>query len=177
MVGTASSKDQLFIKSIFKTFSGSGSGKRKTAFTQALLHGLNEGDFEGFSPGAAGGIVNSAWEFALKRKPGKHKLRVYNPDDDRGPPGDITIIEVLNEDMPFLVDSVLGEIQERGLRVLLVLHPVLHVTRDSKQNIKTLTGVSAKAAESAIRESFIHVHVTRIAVDSERADLKKELAG
>jgi glutamate dehydrogenase len=177
MTGTARSKEQPFIKSVFKTISGAGAGKRRTAFAQALLNGSQDVDFDGYSPGAAGGLVLSAWEFALKRKPGKHKLRVYNPDDDRSPLSDITIIEVLNEDMPFLVDSVLGEIQERGLRVLNVFHPVLHVTRDSKQNIKTLAGVSAKAAESAIRESFIHVHVARITVDSERADLKKTLAG
>ena len=177
MAGTTGSKEQPFIKTVFKTLTGTGAGKRRTAFAQALLHGVHDDDFKEFAPDAVGGVILSAWDFALKRKPGKHKLRVFNPENDRGPLSDITIIEVLNEDMPFLVDSVMGEIQERGLRVRLVLHPVLHVTRDSKNEIKTLTGVSAKAAESAIRESYIHVHVTRIADESERADIKKTLAG
>ena len=177
MAGSTGTKERPFIKSVFKTLTGAGAGKRRTAFAQALLQGSHEGDFEGYSPGDVGRFTLSAWEFALKRTIGKHKLHVYNPKTDRGPLSDVTIIEVLNEDMPFLVDSVLGEIQERGLRVQLVLHPVLHVTRDSKQNIKTLAGVSAKAAESAIRESFIHVQVTRITDDSERADLKKTLSG
>ena len=39
-------------------------------------------------------------------------------------------IEILNDDMPFLVDSVLGELQARGLAVRLLLHPIFKTQRD-----------------------------------------------
>ena len=42
----------------------------------------------------------------------------------------MTVIEIVNDDMPFLVDSVMGELAERRLEVRLVAHPVLGVARD-----------------------------------------------
>ena len=36
----------------------------------------------------------------------------------------VSVIEIVNDDMPFLVDSVMGEIAERRLNVQLVVHPV-----------------------------------------------------
>jgi glutamate dehydrogenase len=154
---------------------GPGGSKNRTAFAQGVLNGSQDSDFEGFSPGAVGELVRTAWAFAAKRKPGSHNLRIYNPENENGPLSDVTIIELLNEDMPFLVDSVMGEIQERGLRVQLVLHPVLKIVRDSKHKLKSVTGRGSRALEKAIKESYIHVQVARIADDAERADLKKTL--
>jgi glutamate dehydrogenase len=37
----------------------------------------------------------------------------------------VSVIEIVNDDMPFLVDSVMGELTERGLDVRLVAHPIL----------------------------------------------------
>ena len=37
----------------------------------------------------------------------------------------VTVIEIANDDMPFLVDSVMGELAEHRLAVRLVAHPVL----------------------------------------------------
>ena len=42
----------------------------------------------------------------------------------------VSVIEIVNDDMPFLVDSVMGEIAERRLDVRLVAHPVFGVRRD-----------------------------------------------
>ena len=41
-----------------------------------------------------------------------------------------TVVEIVNDDMPFLVSSISAEIQRRGLDLHLVLHPVLGVRRD-----------------------------------------------
>ena len=42
------------------------------------------------------------------------------------------MIEVINDNMPFLVDSVMGELQDRGLTIHLVLHPIVNVPRDGE---------------------------------------------
>ena len=42
----------------------------------------------------------------------------------------VSIIEIVNDDMPFLLDSVLGELTEQGLDVRLVVHPIFTVERD-----------------------------------------------
>ena len=36
----------------------------------------------------------------------------------------MTVLDVLNDDMPFLVDSVLGELNERGVDIRFLVHPV-----------------------------------------------------
>ena len=37
----------------------------------------------------------------------------------------ISVLEVFNDDMPFLVDSVMAELTERGLDISLVTHPIV----------------------------------------------------
>src|SRR5215470_8649413 len=53
------------------------------------------------------GAALSHWNFARKREPGKPKLRVFNPTvEEHGWQSTHTVIEMVNDDMPFLVDSV-----------------------------------------------------------------------
>ena len=72
--------------------------------------------------------------------------------------------------MPFLVDSVMGEIGERRLNVQLVAHPVFGVRRDGAK----LVALGAIAAGGA-RESFIHIHLEPIAEEAARADIVRAL--
>ena len=84
------------------------------------------------SPRDLSGAALSLWRFAGRRRPGQAKVRVYNPDlaaDGWASPH--TIVEIVNDDMPFLVDSVTGAINAGGRVVHLVIHPVLRVARDA----------------------------------------------
>lgn len=77
-------------------------------------------------------ISGSFWEFAQERKPGQLKLRVINPSYKKdGYISRHSIIMVINDDMPFLVDSAVGELNQMGLGVHLVVHPVCSVSRDA----------------------------------------------
>ncbi len=66
------------------------------------------------------------------------------------------MLEIVNDDMPFLFDSVMGELSERRLPVRLVTHPIFGVKRDAAGK---LTGFGAADAAGSARESFIHIHV------------------
>ena len=73
----------------------------------------------------------------LADKPtGRHKLCI------RPAAGGATIVEILNDDMPFLVDSVLGEIQARGLNVRHVSHPILRTSRTPQGRLRALLGLA-----------------------------------
>ena len=64
-------------------------------------------DVVGRSPRDLCGAAVSLWRFAERRRPGQAKVRVHNPDplaDGWSSPH--TIVEIVNDDMPFLVDSV-----------------------------------------------------------------------
>jgi glutamate dehydrogenase len=97
---------------------------------------------------------------------------VTNPG---APFGDVTLIDIINDDMPFLVDSTIGLLTERGHDVRLALHPVLSVKRDGSGK---LTGLEARSSpdSQAIRESFLHIHLSRITPEEAQA-LEEELKG
>src|SRR5262249_29978164 len=80
-----------------------------------------------------------------------------------------SVLEIVNEDMPFLVDSVLAELAERGIEVRFVVHPVLTVVRDEAGRLTAFKG--AKPAAGALRESVIYIHIERIDEEARRAEL------
>ena len=112
---------------------------------------LRHADADGAaSERALGAAVVSAFEFAQRRAAGAIDVRVTTPPDRPGR----SVIEVLQDDRPFLVDSVRLILRRFGLRERLFLHPILAVQRDAAG---TLVEVGDLAAP---RESMIHVEVS-----------------
>jgi glutamate dehydrogenase len=119
-------------------------------------------------------LAEAAWAFLAERKAGAPKIRFESP---AAPASDrlkhIAVLEIVNDDMPFLFDSVLGELAERGVDIRLVVHPVFAVARDDDGR---LTGFEDAAAPNAQRESFIHIHVERIEDEPRRAEIAQAVA-
>ncbi|MGL4441925.1 MAG: NAD-glutamate dehydrogenase [Bosea sp. (in: a-proteobacteria)] len=77
---------------------------------------------------------------------------------------EITIIEVVNDNMPFLLDSTLAELTDQGIEPDLVAHPIIAVARDGEGVLIRMAGdASARAPEGTLRESLIHIHTDRMA--------------
>ena len=90
------------------------------------------GDVAARGPKELCGGALSLWRFAKRRRPGQPKIRVYNPEPDLdGWSSPHTIVGIVNDDMPFLVDSVTGAINAGDRVVRLVIHPILTVERDA----------------------------------------------
>ncbi|MEI6158671.1 MAG: phage capsid protein, partial [Roseococcus sp.] len=83
---------------------------------------------------------------AQKRAPGEVKLRLTPPASGRGAHG---VAEIIADDMPFLVDSVLAALTREGRVVREFLHPVLNVTRDAAGGLLALG--QGEARESLMR--------------------------
>ena len=106
------------------------------------------------------GAALSHWNFARKRESGRIRVRVFNPTlEEHGWQSTHTIIEIVNDDMPFLVDSVTMEVNRHGLTLHLIIHPLILVVRDGDG---TLQGLGTDGTPTARRESFIHVEIDRI---------------
>jgi len=120
------------------------------------------------------GAALSHWNFARKREPGYARVRVFNPTiEEHGWQSTHTLIEIVNDDMPFLVDSVTMEVNRHGLTLHLIIHPLVAVLR-GKDGI--LADVAAEGATDAIRESFIHVEVDRVTEPARLAELATDVA-
>src|SRR5690606_25493842 len=76
----------------------------------------------------------------------------------------VTVVEIVNDDMPFLLDSVMAEIVERGGEVRLLAHPILAVDRDADGRLVAFRGEANRAdAEDLARESRIHIELDPVA--------------
>ncbi len=128
------------------------------AFIQQFYANVPVGDIAQEPPEDLFCAALSLWQFAGKRQPGKPKLRVFNPrQDEHGWRSPHTIVEIVNDDMPFLVDSVTAELGRLGLDVHLVVHPIMRVTRDAAGQMTEL------GQESAPAESIMQIRITQIA--------------
>ena len=107
------------------------------------------------------GAAISHWHLALRRAPGEHLVRVYNPRmEAHGWHSTHTIVEVVHPDIPFLVDSVRMLLNRHGLTVHLIIHPVMHLKRDDHGQLLTIHPEDATDPESAA-ESLMHFEVDR----------------
>jgi len=143
------------------------------AFVTRYLKQVDPEELAERQPADLYGAALSHWNFARKRDAGRAKVRVFNPTlEEHGWQSTHTVVEIVNDDMPFLVDAVTMEVNRHGLTLHLILHPILSVERRTDG---TLVGMADDGASDARRESFIHVEVDRIAVATQVAALAADI--
>jgi glutamate dehydrogenase len=87
-----------------------------------------------------------------------------------------TLIEIVNDDMPFLLDSTLAELGERGFTISLVAHPIIAVERDTNGTLKRVLGASTgRELPPVQRESLLHIQIANRLDESERTALEAAL--
>ena len=125
-------------------------------------------DMAGRSPEIMGRAAMAHLEFASVRKPGTAKLRIFNPSEkEHGYQSAYTIIEMVNDDMPFLVDSVSAAITRAGLAITMTVHPIFSVRRDTQGRLLSLEQANGEKGKP---ESYIRFVVEREA-DQHNLDL------
>ncbi len=128
------------------------------------------------------GAAMAHWQTAQRFASGAAALRVYNPVlDEHGWHSDHTVIEIVNDDMPFLVDSVTMEVNRCGLTLHSANHPVYRVWRDAQGAIVRIEpgGAASDEDDAANRshlESFIHFEIDRCSEAAKLAELRASIA-
>ena len=136
------------------------SGKIAEIFMRTFYANVPPTDIAQQSADNLYGAAASFWQFAQKRKPGQPKIRIFNPaEDEHGWRTSHTVIEILNDDMPFLVDSVTAELNYQGLTVHLVIHPIVDIERDKSGKLLDCTGAPNGGTAGGKPESFMHFEV------------------
>jgi len=116
------------------------------------------------------GAALAHWELLQQRRPGELKVRVYNPTvEEHGWSSPHTVVEFVNDDMPFLVDSISMEVIRHGSSIHLMIRPIVLVRRDDQGNLEELVD------EGGIRESTIHVELDRQTDAQALAELHDDL--
>ncbi|HEX5764681.1 MAG TPA: NAD-glutamate dehydrogenase, partial [Woeseiaceae bacterium] len=133
--------------------------KRIELFLRQYFDNVPVEDMQGRSAAIMAQAAVSHLEFAAVRKPGQPLLRIFNPSSTKGGnQSSYTIIEMVNDDMPFLVDSVSAAIDRQALTVHTTIHPVLRVKRDAKGELEEILRRSDTEGKF---ESYIRFAVDR----------------
>jgi glutamate dehydrogenase len=115
----------------------------------------------------------SLLEFIRQRAPGTAKVRVYEPTR---PPGAThptqTIIDIVNDDMPFLVDSVRGALERNGAELQLLIHPILEIERDPSGQLLSLRATELPLP--GVAESVMHISIGPVPLD-QHAELEAKV--
>ncbi|HLY51112.1 MAG TPA: NAD-glutamate dehydrogenase [Solirubrobacteraceae bacterium] len=131
------------------------------AFVRQYYHWVPEEDLGDRTQADLYGAAIAHWKLGLKRTPGEVKVRVYNPEGDRdGWSSPHTALEIVSDDMPFIVDSVTMELARQGYTIDLVIHPVMRVRRDGEGRLVEVLDPHDETAE-AISESVLHAELVR----------------
>ncbi|MEV5982776.1 NAD-glutamate dehydrogenase [Streptomyces sp. NPDC052114] len=119
------------------------------------------------------GAAFSHYRLAENRPQGTANVRVHTPTvEENGWTCSHSVVEVVTDDMPFLVDSVTNELSRQGRGIHVVIHPQVVVRRDVTGKLLEVLAddAGAERPHDALVESWIHVEMDR---ETDRADLKQ----
>ncbi len=141
-----------------------------SAMRQALVERMQASLLPGDTPFASDKI-DAAAEFILdaaaRREDKRSAISLASASDERR----FLRIAIVNDDMPFLVDSVAATIAAQGLAIDRLVHPVLPVERSADGN---LIAIAQGKGEGLLRESMIYIETARIDA-KQRRELEKVL--
>src|SRR5437879_10083032 len=129
-------------------------------FARLCYAEVDPGELAARAPPDLKGAAAAHLAFGRKFSAGLAKIRAYNPvSGQHGWQSTHTAIEIVNDDMPFLVDSVTMEVNRQGLTLHLLIHPVLRVLRDAQGELLSISQPN-ESSEGRL-ESFMHIEVDR----------------
>ena len=126
------------------------------------------------------GAVRSHLALAADRPQGTVKVRLYTParETDGWSAGGRTVVEIVTDDMPFLVDSVTAALTQADRDIDLVVHPQIVVERDITG---ALLGIGdapghdrTTPIEDGCPESWMHLEIDQVP-PAEMARIEAEL--
>jgi glutamate dehydrogenase len=135
-------------------------------FVRAFYANTPPADMVEATPDKLYGAALALWQFGAKRPARTPMIRVYSPTiAEHSWQSSHSVVEIVNDDMPFLVASVVAALRHAGDMVLLVIHPVLRVRRDADGHLIELRAADDAAGDPVSAEfhpeSWVHVTIDR----------------
>jgi glutamate dehydrogenase len=146
-------------------------------FIQQYFRGVAEEDLEQYEASDLATAALGHFRFGQVRKRGRALVRVFNPQisSDKWT-STHSVVEVIVEDMPFLVDSIGMVLNQAGLTLHLMIHPIMRVARDASGKLKEISDTSE--SDGAFKaESWQQIHVDHIADERRLRELEVKIQG
>jgi glutamate dehydrogenase len=108
------------------------------------------------------GLVESHYRVAMKRPSARATIAIRAPSqsEDGWTAGGATVVQIVTDDRPFLVDSVTMEVLRQGWSIREVFHPQFLVRRDLSGTLRGVVQArEAKGDASVTAESWMHLEI------------------
>ena len=131
-----------------------GSRKQINLFLREYFRNVPFEDMEGRAPSAMATAALRHLELAKRKRKGQSLVSIFNPEQStHGYESAFTIVEMVNDNMPFLVDSVAAAISRQNLNIHITVHPILRLRRDAKHRVQEVLPLDAEGGrvESLVR--------------------------
>src|SRR5436305_137903 len=156
-----------------------GKAAQIAAFAREYYRWAAPEDLSERSPLDLYGAVMAHWNLAQHRTRHECKVHVYTPQvEEHGWQSPHTVIEIITDDMPFLVDSTSMEVTRHGYAIHLILSPIVKVRRNAHGQLLEVFPPDA-APTDAITEALLHVEIDQqrepAVLDELRQDLLRVL--
>ncbi|BDA86820.1 NAD-glutamate dehydrogenase [Aureimonas sp. SA4125] len=118
-------------------------------------------DLAGFEPAALAFAAAHAAAALTAHRAGSPVVAVEMADTFAVAGTELLLTTIVNDDMPFLFDSVMAEIAERAAGIAYISHPILDIARDAGGTIRSFSAAGALGSigENAARVSLIQVAI------------------
>ena len=148
-------------------------------FLETYYGSVDPEDMAARAPAELAGAALAHLKFAHTRR-GRALVRVFNPTlREDGYTSPHTVIEVVNDDMPFLVDSIGLALTRASLTMHFLAHPIFAVSRDTAGALRSIEARAAVTDKHLRLESFQHAEVDRIVdpalLESLREDIERSM--
>ncbi|MHA1536660.1 MAG: NAD-glutamate dehydrogenase [Alphaproteobacteria bacterium] len=169
--------DQIVGKNVRKF--GKAAARKTEPFVRAFYAHVPPDDISGTDPADLLAAALALRSFAGKRSPGQAIIRAYNPGlEEDGWRSPHTVIEIVNDDMPFLVDSIAAELNRRDISVHLLIHPIFRVRRGTTGTLLDIEASGgAGSGGGGTAESLMHIEIDEVSASAVLGDIESGLLG
>ncbi len=152
---------------------------RQAGFIAAYFENTDPDEIAARSTATLYAIANAHWRLLdTPRAAQSTRVRVFNPTlAEDGFVSEHTVVQIVQDDLPFLVDSVTMAINRSGRTAHWIVHPLMSVGRDAQGRIARASNAAsaAEAGNTDPVESLILVECDRIVGAAEQQALADAL--
>ncbi|WP_163833496.1 NAD-glutamate dehydrogenase [Spartinivicinus ruber] len=125
--------------------------------------------FEGLSSS-----VLSLWDYLQHKAPGAPLIRAFNPTfEDHGWESRHTIVEIITDDMPFLVSSISMALNRLNCSIEIITHPVIAISRSSEGELQTV--LPRRDTAITTTEAVMRFEIERESDESKLAEIVEQI--
>jgi glutamate dehydrogenase len=148
-------------------------------YLRAYYRHVEPDELAAAGPARIAAVAAANAKFAAQRPQGRALVQVREGGEAALEPTS-HVIDIVTDDMPFLVDSISIELANHGLSARLVVHPQLRVRRDVTGGLREIVGIvdGGQASHDELAESWTHIEIGALApgeAEAIAADLDRVL--